>query len=58
MTCHVLLFNILWQAEPNEARFEDLPEWVAIVEDEARTKLKALELFMQLQNDTDLKHTI
>ena len=27
----LLLFNCLWQSEPDETRFEDLREWVAIV---------------------------
>ena len=49
MACQVLLFDCLWQSEPDEARFEDLREWVAIVKNNAKTKLKALELIMLLQ---------
>ena len=49
MDRQVLLFDCLWQSKPDEARVEDLREWVAIVKNNAKTKLKALELIMLLQ---------
>ena len=30
----MLLFDCLWLSEPDKSRFEDLREWVAIVENE------------------------
>ena len=44
----VSMFKILWQAKPNEARFDNLREWVTIAVIEVKTNLKALELFMRL----------
>ena len=48
MTRQVLLFDRLWQSEPDKAKFEDLCDWVIGVKKDVRTKLKALELFMRL----------
>ena len=39
MAHQVMIFKILWHAEPNEARFENLQEQVTVVEGEVRTKL-------------------
>ena len=49
-TAHdAFLFDCLWRSEPNGARFENLREWVAVVKADARSKLKALDLFIRLQ---------
>ena len=50
MTTHdAFLFDCLWRSEPDVARFENLREWVAVVKTDARSKLKALDLFMRLR---------
>ena len=43
------LFDCLWRSEPDPARFKNLREWVLVVHTDAKTKLKALELFVKLQ---------
>ena len=30
--------KILWYAEPDEVRFEDMSDWFTVIEDEVRTK--------------------
>ena len=43
------LFDCLWRSEPDPDRFENLRERVFVVHTDAKTKLKALELFVKLQ---------
>ena len=43
------LFDCLWRSEPDPDRFENLREWVFVVHTDAKTKLKARELFVKLQ---------
>jgi hypothetical protein len=43
------LFDCLWRSEPDPDRFENLREWVFVVHTNAKTKLKAIELFVKLQ---------
>ena len=48
-TAHgTFLFDCLWRSEPDEARFVNLREWVAIVKTDAKSKLKALD-FIRLR---------
>ena len=49
MSRTALLFDCLWRSEPNPDRFENLREWVSIIHTDAKTKLKALELFVKFQ---------
>ena len=50
MTSHdEFIFDVLWRSEPDPRRFEDLREWVAVVKTDARSKIKALDLFMRLR---------
>ena len=43
------LFDCLWRSEPDAKKFENLREWVAVVKTDARSKIKALDLFMRLR---------
>jgi hypothetical protein len=39
--------KILWYAEPNETKFEDLTEWITGVEDEVKRILNVMTVFMR-----------
>lgn len=39
------ILRILWHAEPNEARYHNMREWINVIEDEVETKLRAMEVF-------------
>ena len=39
--------KILWHAEPNVAKFEELQEWITGVDDEVRQKIHVLTVFMR-----------
>ena len=43
------LFDCLWKSEPDPIRYENLREWVFIVHTDAKTRLKAIDLFVKLQ---------
>jgi hypothetical protein len=43
------LFDCLWKSEPDPIRYENLQEWVFIVHTDAKTRLKAIDLFVKLQ---------
>ena len=32
------ILKILWYAEPHEVKFEDMSNWITVIEDEVRTK--------------------
>ena len=39
--------KILWYAEPNEAKFEELTEWITRVDDEVRRRVNVMTVFMR-----------
>jgi hypothetical protein len=39
--------KILWYAEPNEAKFEELMEWIADIDDEVRQTIQVMTVFMR-----------
>jgi hypothetical protein len=39
--------KILWYAEPNEAKFEELTEWIVDVDDEVRRTIQVMTVFMR-----------
>jgi hypothetical protein len=41
--------KILWYAEPNEAKFEELTEWIAGVDDEVWRTIRVMMVFMRAQ---------
>ena len=41
--------KILWYAEPNEAKFEELTEWITDVEDEVRGTINVMTVFMRVR---------
>ena len=43
------ILKILWYAEPDEVKFEDLSDWVTVIEDEVRRTLNVMEVFMQVR---------
>ena len=43
------MLKILWYAEPDEVKFEDMSNWISVIEDEEKTKLKAMELFVRIR---------
>ena len=45
------LLKILWHAEPDEARFHGMREWITVIEDEVYTKLGAMEVFMRTKEN-------
>ena len=50
MLAHQLsILKILWYAEPDEVRFENLSDWITVIEVEVRTKLRAMEVFIQVR---------
>ena len=40
---------ILWHAEPDKARFYGMSTWITVIEDEVRTKLRAMEVFIRVR---------
>jgi hypothetical protein len=41
--------KILWYAEPDEAKFEELTEWITDVEDEVRRMINVMTVFMRVR---------
>ena len=40
------ILKILWYAKPDEVKFEDMSDWITVIKDEVRTKLKAVAMFI------------
>ena len=45
----LLILKILWHAEPDEVRFHGMSNWITVIEDEVRTKLRAMEVFVRVR---------
>jgi hypothetical protein len=43
------IMKILWYAEPDEAKFEDLTDWITVIGDEVKKTLNVMEVFMQIR---------
>ena len=41
--------RILWYAEPDEVKFEELSDWIAEVEDKVKRTLNDMEVFMKVR---------
>ena len=48
--------KILWHAEPNVAKFEELQEWITGVDDEVRQKIHVLTVFMRARGARLTEH--
>ena len=48
--------KILWHAEPNVAKFEELQEWITGVDDEVRQKIHVLMVFMRARGARLTEH--
>ena len=40
---------ILCYAKPDEVRFENLSDWITVIEDEVKMKLRAMEVFIRVR---------
>ena len=43
------IMKILWHAEPDEARFHGMRDWITVIEDKVRTKLRAMDVFVRVR---------
>ena len=49
----VFILVLLWHAESDVVKFNNIWEWITIVEDKVATKIKALEIFKRLRTTRD-----